>query len=229
MHRAQVALPPTAGYEVEDAKQELRAAVRRARSRRSDAERAAAGERLAVHALEAVGDARCVAAYVSRKDEPSSLPTLQALQDRGVRVLLPVLGPGLSRTWAEYRDAADLQVRAPGRPPEPSGEVFPTEAIAEADAVLAPALAVDAVGTRLGQGGGWYDRVLAHVRPGVTVFAMIYAEELIADRLLPAVEHDRPVDAVITPEEWFLLAGSTFQSEVLAARSAPVPPLRSRR
>ncbi|MFD1717235.1 5-formyltetrahydrofolate cyclo-ligase [Georgenia deserti] len=213
MHRTQVALPKTDGLETEDAKQVLRPVVRAARQARSRKERERAGQALAAHAMEAIGSAECVAAYVSRETEPSTHALLEALRERGTRVLLPVLGPGLCREWADYRGPEDLEVRAPGRPPEPSGPTMPTEAIGQADAVVAPALAVDAAGTRLGQGGGWYDRVLPHVAPGTPIFAMVFDEELIADMLLPADEHDVPIPAVITPDRWFLLEGSAFQRE----------------
>lgn len=219
MHRTQLALPRTDGYETEDAKQVLRLLVRESRAQRPESERIRAGKALAVNGLEAVGDAGCVAAYVARSTEPDSLPLLEALRERGTRVLLPVLGPGLNREWAEYRGADDLAVRAPGRPPEPSGPVLPGEAVAEADVVVAPALAVDALGTRLGQGGGWYDRVLRLVRPDAQVFGMVFDEELIADVLLPVDQHDVPIPAVITPERWFLLEGSRFQNEALAGQA----------
>ena len=51
--------------------------------------------------------------------------------------------------------------------------------------------------------GGW---------DGVRVFAMVHDDELVAGPL-PTEAHDEPVDAVITPEEWFLLEGSAFASE----------------
>ncbi|WP_127131000.1 5-formyltetrahydrofolate cyclo-ligase [Georgenia sp. SYP-B2076] len=229
MSRAQLSLPRTDGYEAEDAKQLLRRLVREARAQRTEREREQAGVALAALGLQAVGDAGCVAAYVSQGSEPRSLQLLEALRERGTRVLLPVLGPGLARTWAEYKGPDDLQVRAPGRPPEPSGPVMPAEAIAEADAVVAPALAIDAAGTRLGQGGGWYDRCLKLTLPGTPVFGMIYAEELVAEILLPAAEHDVPVGAVVTPEEWFLLEGSAFRTASRAARSAPGPEQRPAR
>lgn len=220
MHRAQVALPTTTGLETEDAKQVLRPVIRQARQARSRKERDRAADALARHGAEAAGDAGCVAAYVSRATEPGTLPLLETLRERGTRVLLPVLGPGLHREWGEYRGPDDLAERAPGRPPEPSGPTLPTEAVAEADVVIAPALAVDAVGTRLGQGGGWYDRVLPHVRESAPVFAMVFDEELIEDALLPVDAHDVPVPAVITPERWFLLAGSAFAREAAGVRAA---------
>ena len=95
---------------------------------------------------------------------------------------------------------------------ELSGRVLPPEEIGRVDALLIPALAVDRGGRRLGQGGGWYDRLLPLRADGVRIFAMVHDDELVTGPL-PTEAHDEPVDAVITPEEWFLLEGSAFASE----------------
>lgn len=188
------------------AKEELRRAIRDARARRPARLRQLAGHALArvVDQIPQVRDATCVAAYVSRPAEPDTLPLIERLADRGVRVLLPVLGAGLQRDWAWFTSADDLQVRAPGRPPEPGGETLGAGALAMADAVVAPALAVDTGGTRLGQGGGWYDRVLEHARDGVVVVATVFPEEVydVAERPLPRERHDRAVDLIATPDGW---------------------------
>jgi 5-formyltetrahydrofolate cyclo-ligase len=44
--------------------------------------------------------------------------------------------------------------------PEPEGEEQDTQAFIDADLRLIPALAFDAGGHRLGQGGGYYDRII---------------------------------------------------------------------
>lgn len=208
-------LPDTGRLEIDDAKERLRQVLRqyrRKRHRHPARGHDAVCESLTTHALEAVKGMDRVAAYVSVGHEPCTRLLLERLTERGVRVLLPVLGPHLSRSWAYYRGAADLAERAPGRPPEPSGRVLPPEEIGRVDALLIPALAVDRGGRRLGQGGGWYDRFLPLRADGVRVFAMVHDDELVAGPL-PTEAHDEPVDAVITPEEWFLLEGSAFASE----------------
>ena len=131
-------------------------------------------------------------------------PILERMAARGVRVLLPVLGSGLQRDWAEYAGADDLQQRSPGRPPEPGGEPLGPSALADADVIIVPALAVDTSGARLGQGGGWYDRALEHARDDVLVIALTFPEEVYeaGTRPLPHEPHDRHVDAVATPEGW---------------------------
>ena len=205
-----IRLPSTSGLELEDAKQALRQVVRAHRAARPARQRELDAAAFAEHGVQAVGEARCVAAYVSTNAEPETGALLDALRDRGARVLLPVLGPGLARCWGEYTRREDLAHHAPGRPLEPSGEVLEPTALAEADAIIAPALAVDRFGYRLGQGGGWYDRALQHRRPGVPVFAMVHEAELVRHPPLPRAGHDIPVDAVITEERWFLIDGSAF-------------------
>lgn len=188
---------------IEDAKIALRTAARASRSSRSQKKRDVAAESIASHllALPELAAARCVSVYASQPTEPGTLPTIEALAARGVRVLLPVLGDGLQRCWGEFQGTEDLVERAPGRPPEPSGELLPQAAIADADVIIAPALAVDGAGTRLGQGGGWYDRVLKEVRPDALLVAATFADEVrLRGTPLPRQNHDVPVHAVVTPD-----------------------------
>lgn len=195
-----------AGASEFDIKQALRAAIRGTRSKRSPRVQAEAASSLAQVAITIpdVAQATCVALYASRPGEPGTLPLIELLVAKGKRVLLPVLGPTLQRGWAEFTTADDLLERAPGRPPEPGGEDLGAEALAGADVVLAPALAVDTSGNRLGNGGGWYDRALEHARADVPVIALVHAEEIYdgEEHPLPVEQHDRPVDAVATAEGW---------------------------
>ena len=195
-----------AGLDLADAKDELRKAIRSERDKMSPKVRLRAAEGFAqvVGDLPQVRTARVVAAYVSRPNEPGTVPLLERLAGRGTRVLLPVLGTGLQRDWAWFTTADELEVRAPGRPPEPPGPTLGAEALTLAEAIIAPALAVDTAGGRLGQGGGWYDRVLAHARPDIIVVAMVYPDEVydVQSRPLPRHDHDRHVDIVATPGGW---------------------------
>lgn len=194
------------GIETCEVKDELRRALRARRAKFSPRAMEAAGLGLAkvVLTIPAVADADCVAAYVSRPTEPPTRPLLDQLAARGTRILLPVLGAGLRRDWAWYRGAGDLQVRAPGRPAEPAGPTLGEDALTEARAVVAPALAVDTDGSRLGQGGGWYDRVLRHAPADAIVIATVFDDEVYDATVkpLPREPHDRPVDIVATPSGW---------------------------
>ena len=75
---------------------------------------------------------------------------------------------------------------------------------AAADAlVVVPGLGVDRTGTRLGRGGGSYDRALVRTR-GCAV-AALHAGEL--HDHLPAEPHDRPVDAAVLPGQGLVRLG----------------------
>ncbi|HEY9374978.1 MAG TPA: 5-formyltetrahydrofolate cyclo-ligase [Streptomyces sp.] len=162
----------------------------------------AAADALARRALELaeLAEARTVAAYVSIGTEPGTRALLDALRDRGVRVLLPVLLPDNDLDWALYEGAERLE-RARLGLLEPAGERLGPDAVRTADTVLLPGLAVDARGMRLGRGGGSYDRVLARLaRAGAhpALVVLLYANEVVAR--VPEEPHDHPVQAVVTPQ-----------------------------
>ena len=62
--------------------------------------------------------------------------------------------------------------------------------------IIVPALAVDPSGQRIGHGKGFYDRLLARMRPPAYALAVVYDFEVISE--VPATEFDRPVDMVVT-------------------------------
>ena len=119
------------------------------------------------------------------------------------RALLPILldeagAPLGAPRWGLWESGRALVTL--GRPPaQPDGEVLGAESLKEADLIVIPALAASADGTRLGQGGGWYDRALMHRSPGIPVVAAIFDDEVLEAGIIPAEAHDVPVDAIVTP------------------------------
>ena len=119
------------------------------------------------------------------------------------RALLPVLldeagAPLGAPRWGLWEAGRALVTL--GRPPaQPDGEAQGAESLKEADLIVIPALAASADGTRLGQGGGWYDRALMHRSPGVPVVAVVFDDEVLEPGIIPAEPHDVPVDAIVTP------------------------------
>nr|MDT0658214.1 5-formyltetrahydrofolate cyclo-ligase [Micromonospora sp. DSM 115978] len=121
-----------------------------------------------------------------------------------LRLLLPVLRADLDLDWAEYAGPDSLVPAGRGMR-EPTGARLGRWAIARAQLVVVPALAVDRSGIRLGRGGGSYDRALARVSPAALVVAVLHDGELVDH--LPARPHDRPVHAVVTPNGGFQPVG----------------------
>jgi 5-formyltetrahydrofolate cyclo-ligase len=139
--------------------------------------------------------AATVAAYVSVGREPGTGALLEALAAAGKRVILPLLQPDNDLDWATYTGADSLASAGRGLL-EPVTPPLGPDAIATADAVLVPGLAVDATGLRLGRGGGSYDRALGRVPVGTFTCVVLNDEEVLES--VPAAPHDRRVTAAVT-------------------------------
>jgi 5-formyltetrahydrofolate cyclo-ligase len=176
----------------------LRAAVLAARRALPESARADAASLLteAVLTLPEVATARTVACYISFGTEPATAELLDLLQARNLRVLVPVLRDDLDLDWAIYENRGQMSP-GPRGTWSPAGDLLGGAAVAEADLILVPALAIGADGTRLGRGGGSYDRALARVPEGRPVVALLYDGELLPG--VPSEPHDRRVTGVITP------------------------------
>lgn len=144
---------------------------------------------------EEVRRAATVAAYISVRNEPGTGALIEALHGLGRRVILPVLLSDNDLDWAEYTGADGLAPAGRGLL-EPVGRTLGVDAIATADVVLCPGVAVDRTGMRLGRGGGSYDRALGRVPVGTFVCSLLYDGEVVEQ--VPADVHDRPVSAVVT-------------------------------
>ena len=192
---------------VRQEKAALRARLLAARARLSADQRAAAGRAIRDALLDRpeVQMAGTIAAYYSIGAEPDTRGLVYALWKRGSYVLLPVLRVDGDLDWASYEGPESLVpgprgLREPSEPPSGVG------AVARADAVLVPALAVDRAGNRLGRGGGSFDRALARVSPLVPLIALVYDDEIV-DRV-PAEHHDVKVRAAVSPVNGIAVLGA---------------------
>jgi 5-formyltetrahydrofolate cyclo-ligase len=154
-----------------------------------------AAERAAANLpLEALPPFGVVAGYHALGAELSPWPVLRKLEAAGARVVLP----------AAPEPHAPLLFRAfdPDQPLEPDAARIPSPtAAAEAlrpDLVIAPLIAFDRHGYRLGQGGGYYDRTLAALRAAGRLFGigLAYAGQEVGR--IPRDAHDEPLDAILT-------------------------------
>lgn len=172
-------------------KKELRRAVR-ARIKELDPEYIAASDAGicdAVCSLEEIASAPVVLAYWSTGREADTHAIVEKLAEQGKTVALPVSRPDGQMSFFEY--TGRMKTGLYGIPePEDGRPVIPEKGAV----IIVPALAFDAGGFRLGQGGGYYDRFLA----ANEVFAVgVGREELLLDKT-PAEPHDRPVNVLVT-------------------------------
>ncbi len=134
-----------------------------------------------------------VSGYVAKDDELDPGPLLERLRGAGATIALPRIETDGSMTFRSADDGALEDA--------PFGLKQPTEAAAtlRPSLVLAPLLAFDPRGNRLGYGKGHFDRAIQQLRESGRVFylGLAYAQQQ-AD-VVPSEKHDIPLDWVETP------------------------------
>lgn len=164
----------------------------------SAAARRTASARLAraVRRLPAYRRARWILFYLALDGEPETRPMMtQALAD-GKRVAAPI-----TLTTRRMIRLAELTSVRRGLVMGPYGIAQPDPRRARRvdprvlDLVVVPGLAFDAHGFRLGRGGGYYDRFLATLPPGVPRVGLCFRGQRV--RRLPHAPHDQPVTTVL--------------------------------
>jgi 5-formyltetrahydrofolate cyclo-ligase len=179
------------------AKDQLRSRMRAARGAIPEADRVRRAEevsRLLLALPEASGVGR-VFTFLSFGSEVPTAPAISAFRAGGARMAVPVLEAG--RMEAVDLAVGGALVRSGYGAMEPDERVpVPPE---EIDLVVAPGLAFDRAGGRLGYGGGYFDAFLPRLRPGCPVVGICFAEQIVDE--VPAGPADRLVGVVVTDRE----------------------------
>ena len=139
-----------------------------------------------------IESATTIASYISYEYEPSTVEINDALLRSGKVVLLPRIN-GDQLEWVSW-DGDPAKLLTKKKISEPVGPALSD--LTKIQAVIVPALRIDQSGFRLGQGGGYYDRALAHMK--AWKIGLVYAGEL-SSEVLPHEPHDVPLDAAATP------------------------------
>jgi 5-formyltetrahydrofolate cyclo-ligase len=135
--------------------------------------------------------ATTVGFYVATASEAPTAPAIRLAHRLGKRVFLPRLA-GKSLEFAEWQMGKPLTHNRFSIP-EPQGKaVAPTQI----DLYLCPLAAFDVAGHRLGMGGGFYDRYLAHCHASSHIVGLAHAIQKLAP--WRACPWDINLDAVIT-------------------------------
>lgn len=191
----------------------LREQLLAARRAVPDHVRAAEALALAEHLESVIDDGSVVCAYAPVGAEPGSLGLLDVVLRRAGRVLLPIArtdadGTPVPLRWVEYRPGQLVAARFGLL--EPAEPWLGVSALADADLILVPALAVDRHGVRLGRGRGFYDRSLAHRNPQSPLVAVVRDDELVDE--LPADPHDVAMTHALTPRQGLIALGAGRES-----------------
>lgn len=181
-----------------DAKRVMRLEMRALRRELAAKAPDAAARAAALAPLDRLPPFTVVAGYAPQGAEIDPGPLMRRFEEAGAQIALPVSlaanAPLIFRAWRPapelVRDAAGVMA-----PPAEAPELEP-------DLVIVPLLAFDRAGMRLGQGAGYFDRTIAELGAGRALFALglAYAGQGVAR--VPAEEHDRPLDAILTEIEY---------------------------
>jgi len=119
-----------------------------------------------------IESATTIASYISYEHEPSTVEINEAFLRSGKVLLLPRIN-GDQLEWVKWDgDPANLLTKK--KISEPVGE--PISDLSQIQAIIVPALRIDQSGFRLGQGGGYYDRALVHLK--AWKIGLVHAGEL---------------------------------------------------
>jgi 5-formyltetrahydrofolate cyclo-ligase len=121
-----------------------------------------------VRELPAVGSAAVVMVYEAVQGEPDSTEFVEWCRTHGKLVVIP----------------------------DPSPTAAPPVDPLAIDVVIVPGLAFTGAGGRLGQGGGWYDRVLAQLRSDASTVGVCFEAQVVD--AVPSEPHDAVLDVVVT-------------------------------
>lgn len=173
--------------EVSAQKAELRRAMQSIRAMQNPA----MGHQLAalVLASDLIPEGAVIGGFMPLPSEIDILPLLHALHKNGHRLALPETPPKgqalIFRAWTP-----ESQMRS-GR----FGTLYPHGAQLTPDLLLIPLLAFDTTGSRLGYGGGYYDRSIAQL-PHAFRLGCAYAAQQVD--VVPTELTDQPLHAIAT-------------------------------
>lgn len=196
-----------------ESKKQLRALVRARERQLPEEYRSDCARRITrlVMDLPEYRQARCVFCFVGTRREIDTTALLRDILAGGKRLCVPLcVGDGIM----QLKEITALEQLSPGaygilEPPESAGTV----PLDQVDLSIIPCLSCDHQGRRLGQGGGYYDRMFAS---GTDRTVMLCRERLMLGSI-PTEPLDRVFPLVVTE--------TGVYRDGKAAAQAPLPPL----
>ncbi len=157
--------------------------------RKQEADAAIAAHLLAMPEYQSAETIFC---FVGTDREIDTRPILEATLQRKKRLCVPLC---VENGTMELRQITELSQLRPGTAGilEPMSDA-PIVLSDDVDFAILPCLTCNRLGQRLGQGGGYYDRFLAHYRGGT----VLLCREALLREEIPVEPHDYPVPWVLT-------------------------------
>ena len=153
----------------------------------------------------ALSQVNTVACYIANDGEIDPIAIINYCWQQGKCVLLPVLHPFSKGhlLFVEYHPHSPIRKNCYGieEPIVTRSNLFTLPNI---EMILTPLVAFDAMGNRLGMGGGYYDKTLAPIRRDLLPTKLIgLAHTCQQTDMLLTDSWDIPLDGIATPEQFF--------------------------
>jgi 5-formyltetrahydrofolate cyclo-ligase len=134
--------------------------------------------------------------FASFRSEVGTFPLIEETLRLGKRIILPRVDT--KNKELRLYEIKDLSEVSPGYMaiPEPTVPEERERDINEVTLAVMPGAAFDHTGSRLGYGGGYYDKLLSRLRRRIPLIALAYEEQIVD--ALPSEPHDIKVHLIVT-------------------------------
>jgi 5-formyltetrahydrofolate cyclo-ligase len=139
---------------------DLRTAGKSLREKLSPQEKQLASEKIAakVIASNRFSSANNVAVYLPMQSEADTWPIIRCAWQQKKRIFAPIVQDNFTLLFSELHEDTRFLTNKMGLQEPQGGKFLPAASL---DLVLAPLVAFDSSGNRIGMGGGYYDRTFA--------------------------------------------------------------------
>ena len=182
------------GSSIKSEKETLRKSIKRRLHSLDHQQREDASTSISKRLIETVSEDSSVLCYSPLQSEPNIQTAIKHWLSSNFRVSLPKVEENNIECYTI--NGTENLIRSPMGilEPDPSKHVK-TNAI-EIDFIIVPGIGFSRDGTRLGRGGGYYDRYLATSSEQTLKIGVAFSLQIID--VIPAQPHDIPVDHLIT-------------------------------
>ena len=159
-----------------------------------------------------VNNANHVAIYLTNNGELNTTPFIKWCWVHNIKTYLPVIHPFSKGNllFLEYNSSTEMKTNQYGIL-EPKLDVRNIRLPHTIDIIFTPLVAFDLLGSRLGMGGGFYDRTLQHWFPQYKLnnatlpYPIGLAHECQQVNYIPTENWDIPIPEIVTPTQNFKL------------------------
>ena len=142
-------------------------------------------------------NAHTIFSYITIQNEVDTCAAINTLLARGVNVVAPPVDHALElHETVHFVHRGDPLLSGTNPPRAITPDTSSALDLADIDLFIVPGIVWDVRGYRVGFGGGYFDWLLSHARPGAHILGLAYEWQILAE--VPTDPWDRPVHELLT-------------------------------